>query len=212
MTMLNILIADDHAIVRQGLKQIIAEQTDMHVIAETSKGREVLALLSSQKCDLVILDVTMPDRNGLDVLKDIKLHYPAISVLMLSMHPEDQYALRAFRAGASGYIMKDSAPVELVNAIRKVIRGHKYMSESVADMVASEMTSPANKLPHELLSDREFEVLRFIASGKNLTEIGEILSLSVKTISTYRARILIKMNLKNNTDLIHYGIEHSLTT
>ncbi len=208
--MVRILIADDHAIVRQGLKQIIADQSDMQVAGEASNGIEVLEFLDAHKCDIVVLDVSMPGRNGIDVLKDIRRRHAELPVLILSMHPEDQYALRAIRAGASGYITKESAPVELVSAIRKVFRGRKYISESVADSMVGEITGESSKPPHELLSDREYEVFRMIASGKNLTDIAQTLSLSVKTISTYRGRILEKMHLKNNADLTHYAISNKL--
>ncbi len=208
--MVRILIADDHAIVRQGLKQIIADQSDMQVAGEASNGVEVLKFLDAHKCDIVVLDVSMPGRSGIEVLKDIKRRQPELPVLVLSMHPEDQYALRAIRAGASGYITKESAPVELVSAIRKVFRGRKYISESVADSMVGEITGGTSKAPHEQLSDREYEVFRMIASGKNLTDIAQTLSLSVKTISTYRGRILEKMHLKNNADLTHYAISNKL--
>ncbi|MBI5471725.1 MAG: response regulator transcription factor [Ignavibacteriae bacterium] len=208
--MIRILIADDHAIVRQGLKQVIADQNDMQLAGEASNGNEVLAFLEKHKVDVVVLDVTMPGRNGIEVLKDIHQRYPTLPVLVLSMHPEDQYALRALRAGASGYITKESAPTELVSAIRKVMRGRKYISESVADSMLGEISSERTKEPHELLSDREFEVLRMIASGKSLTEIAAELSLSIKTISTYRGRILDKMRLKNNAELTHYAISNKL--
>ena len=201
--MITVLIADDHAVVRQGLKQIIADQKDMVVGGEAKNGHEVIELLRQKEWDVVVLDITMPGRSGLDILKDIKSERPELPVLMLSMHPEDQYALRALRAGAAGYLTKESAPEELVVAIRRILRGKKYITESVADAMVDDIKGAVDKEPHDKLSDREFQVLTMIGSGKSLSDIAEELSLSVKTVSTYRTRLLEKMHLKNNAELVH---------
>jgi DNA-binding NarL/FixJ family response regulator len=208
--MINILIADDHAIVRQGLKQIIADQTDMRVGGEADNGLAALELLRKQHWDIAVIDISMPGRGGLDILKEMKSERPKLPVLVLSMHPEDQYALRALRAGAAGYITKESAPEELVTAIRKILSGRKYVSQSLAEKLADEVADNGGKPLHEQLSDRELQVLCLIASGKTVSDIGTELSLSVKTISTYRTRILEKMNMKTNADLMHYAISAKL--
>lgn len=208
--MINILIADDHAIVRRGLKQIIAEQKDMQVGGEADNGVAAIELLRRQNWDIAVIDISMPGRGGLDIVKEIKSQHPKLPVLVLSMHPEDQYALRALRAGAAGYITKESAPEELVIAIRKILSGRKYVSESLAEKLATEIGGDSRKPPHELLSDRELQVLSMIASGKTVSQIAKELSLSVKTISTYRARILEKMHMKNNAELTHYAIANKL--
>lgn len=207
--MIKIIIADDHAIVRKGLRQIVSEQPDMTVI-EARNGQEVLNKLKKTAVDIVILDISMPGRNGIDVLKEIKGRYPKLPVLMLSTYPEDQYAVRALKAGASGYLTKDTATDELVLAIRKTVAGGKYISSYVADKLVSELTGDADKLPHELLSDREYEVLCMIGSGKTVSQIAQELFLSVKTISTYRTRILEKTGLKNNAELTLYVVQHGL--
>lgn len=208
--MIRILVADDHAIVRRGLIQILAEHCDMSVVGEASDAAELFALARAQQWDIVVLDVSMPGRGGLEVLKELKTEFPARPVLILSVHPEDQYAVRALRAGAAGYLTKDSAPAELVNAIRKAMQGGKYVSPSLAEKLAFNLAPDPDRLPHEALSDREYQVLCAIASGKTVSEIAEEMSLSVKTISTYRTRLLEKMNLKNNAELTHYAIQHGL--
>ena len=208
--MIKILIADDHAVVRQGLIQIIDRETDMKIAGEASSAHEVLEKVQKQNWDVVVLDITMPGKSGLDALKEIKLEKPKLPVLVLSMHPEDQYATRVLKAGASGYMTKETAPEELVQAIRKIVNGGKYISPALAEKLAFDLGAPTDKDPHELLSDREYQVLCLIASGKPVSEIGKLLSLSVKTISTYRTRILEKMNLKNNAELIHYAIQNKL--
>ncbi len=208
--MIKVLIADDHAVVRSGLKQILAETPDIVVAGEATNGREVLEKLEKQHWDVLVLDITMPGRSGLEILKDIKLLKPELPVLVLSMHAEEQFATRTLKAGASGYLNKESAPEELVKAIRKVCAGGKYVSATQAERMVGELTGDAGKLPHELLSDREYEVLRLIASGKTPTQIASELSLSVKTVSTYRTRILEKMNLATNAQLTHYAIKGGL--
>lgn len=208
--MIKILIADDHAIVRKGLKQILAETPDMVVAGEAHNGQELLDKVRGHQWDVVVLDISMPGRGGLDILKQLKGERPKLPVLMLTIHPEDQYAVRVLRAGASGYLTKESAPDHLVEAIRKVARGGKYISPHLAEKLAFNLESLSEKPPHEALSDREFQVLRFIASGKTVKEIGEEFSLSVKTISTYRTRILEKMKMRNNAELTHYAIQQKL--
>jgi DNA-binding NarL/FixJ family response regulator len=208
--MIRILIADDHAIVRRGLKQIVAEEAGMTVAGEAQNAQEVLDLVRKQSWDVVVLDLAMPGRGGLEVLKEIKQEQAQLPILILSMHPEDQYAIRALKAGAAGYLTKESAPEELVKAIRKVLSGGKYVSTSLAEKLAQALEMDAQKLPHETLSDREYQVMCLIASGKAVGEIAEELSLSVKTISTYRARILEKMSLKNNAALTHYAVQQRL--
>jgi DNA-binding NarL/FixJ family response regulator len=205
-----ILIADDHPIVRTGLKQIIAEEPDIKIIGEATNGNEVLEFLMKNPCDLVLLDLAMPKRTGLEVLSEIRQIQPNIAILVLSIYPEDQYAVRALRAGASGYLTKASAPVELVKAMRKVLSGGKYISVSLAEILASEIDQHTPQQPHERLSDREYQVMLMLAAGKTVTEVGKDLNLSVKTISTYRARILEKMNIKNNAQLTFYAVENHL--
>ncbi len=208
--MINILIADDHAIVRKGLKQILAETQDMVVAGEACNGFEVMEKVRNNHYDVLLLDISMPGKSGLDILKELKMENPKLPVLVLSMYPEEQYAVRVLRAGASGYLTKESAPEELVVAMRKVARGKKYVSPSLAEKLAVDLEVDASKPPHETLSDREYQVLCMIASGKTVGEIAEKLSLSAKTISTYRARILEKMNMKNSAELTHYAIQNKL--
>jgi two-component system invasion response regulator UvrY len=208
--MIKIFIADDHAIVREGLKQIVAETTDMAVTDEADTGHEVLEKVSENDYDVVVLDITMPGLNGLDALKQLRSQRPDLPVLVLSIHPEEQYAVRVLKAGASGYLTKESAPDELISAIRKVSMGGKYVTPSLAEKLASDLVADGKKPLHETLSDREYQVLCMIASGKTVTEIAEELFLSEKTISTYRSRILEKMKMKTNAELIHYAIKHGL--
>jgi len=208
--MLKILIADDHPVFRRGLKQIIAETTDMVVAGEATNGWEVLSKVRTGDYDLVLLDISMPGKDGMDVLTQLKKERPALLILMVSMHPEEQYAVRALKAGASGYLTKESAPDELIVAIRKVSTGRKYVSSALAERLAALLQEDAEVLPHEALSSREYQVMCMIASGKKATEIAKELSLSVKTISTYRSRILEKMKMKNNAELTRYAINNRL--
>jgi len=208
--MIKILIADDHAVVREGLKQIISETPDMRVTDEADNGQEVLNKVSEQNYDVVLLDITMPGRSGLDVLKQIKSKKPKLPVLMLSVHPEEQYAIRTLKAGASGYLTKGSATDELIAAIRKISAGKKYVSSSLAEKLAFDLDMDYEKPRHEILSDREYQVMSMIASGKTVKEIADELSLSVQTISTYRSRILEKMKLKNNAEIIYYAVKQGL--
>lgn len=208
--MIKVCVVDDHAVVREGLKRIISENPGMAVTAEAGDGHEALRVIQSEPCDVVLLDVTMPNKSGLDVLKQLHLDRPKLPVLVLSMHAEDQYAVRVLRAGAAGYLTKESAPAKLVQAIRKVVRGGKYVSATLAEKLVYDLDSNSSKAPHEVLSDREYQVLCLIASGKTVTTIAEELALSVKTISTYRVRILEKLNMKNNAELTRYAIKEGL--
>lgn len=206
---MKILIADDHTVVRQGLRAILTEAFPKTSFGEATDTAQLLSLVKN-KWDVVIMDLSMPGGNGLDTLKQIKHADPQTPVLILSMHPEDQYAVRTLKAGASGYLSKASAPDELVNAINKVVRGGKYITPSIAEKLLMHLDSDGERPPHELLSDREYQVLCMIASGKEVGQIAQELVLSVKTVSTYRARILEKMNMKTNAELTHYAIENKL--
>ncbi len=207
---IRVLIADDHAIIRQGLKQILSDTEDLEVVAEADGGVKALQVLRNTQCDVVLMDVSMPDRNGIDTLKLVKKEFPRLPVLILSMHPEEQYAVRALRAGAAGYLSKQGAPEQLVTAIRQVAAGKKYVSAAVAEELANAIGEDVERPPHEKLSDREYQTLCMISSGKTLTQIAEQLNLSVKTVSVYRARLLEKMKLRNNAELTHYGLKHGL--
>lgn len=206
---MRILIADDHAVVRAGLKQIIADAFDAE-LDEATNGYEVLDKTWKDGYDVIVLDIAMPGKSGLDVLKELRAQKPRLPVLILSMYPEEQYAVRVLKAGASGYLTKESAPAELVTAIRKVSQGGKYVSGSLAERMAFGLEVGAEKAIHEQLSDREYQVFCMIASGKTLKDISEELALSVKTISTYRSRILEKMGMKSNAELTHYAIKNQL--
>ena len=208
--MIRMIIADDHPIVRAGMKQIISEASDMIVADEAGDGHQLLNKIRKENFDVVILDLTMPHMDGLDVLKQLRIEKPKLPVIILSIHPESQYALRVLKAGAAGYVTKTSAPDELINAIRKVCRGGKYISPSIAEKLAFQLDTNFKEMPHEMLSDREYQVMRMMASGKTVTEIAEKLALSVKTISTYRSRILEKMKMKNSAELMHYAIQNKL--
>jgi two-component system invasion response regulator UvrY len=208
--MIKILIADDHPIVRRGLKQILAEEPDLAVAGEAQSSQEVLDLVRKRDWNVVVLDITMPGRGGLEILREIKKERPKLPVLILSMHPEDQYGVRALKAGAAGYMTKESAPEKLVQAIRKIMKGGKYVSPTLAEKLVLDLEKDTPEAPHETLSDREHQVMCMIASGKTVSEIAKDLFLSVKTISTYRSRILKKMKMKNNAELTHYAMKHRL--
>ena len=209
--MINILIVDDHLIVREGLKRIINDTPDIKTVAEASSGMEAMNLIWKNKYDLILLDISMPGQNGLQTLKLIKKHDKTIPVLMLSMHSEEQYAMRSIKAGASGYMTKDTASSQLVTAIRKINKGRKFISSEVAELLTTDIFHNEEKEPHEHLSDREFEILKMIARGMTTKHIAEELSISPKTVSTYRRRILDKLNMRNNSDLIHYVIDYQLS-
>jgi two-component system invasion response regulator UvrY len=208
--MLKILLADDHAVVRQGVKQILAEAFAEATFGEAQNAHELLELVGSERWDIVVLDLAMPGGNGLEALKQIKHDHPQLPVLILSMYPEDQYAVRTIRAGAAGYLNKESVPEELVQAIRKVLHGGEYISASVADELVLHARHENDQPLYKHLSDREYQVLCLIASGKEVKEISTELSLSAKTISTYRARLLEKMNMKTNAELTYYAIQNGL--
>lgn len=210
-TPIRVLIADDHSVVRQGLKQILSETDDLVVAGEASNGVAVMQMVREGNWDVVLMDVSMPDRNGIDALKLIKKEYPRLPVLVLSMHPEEHYAVRALKAGAAGYLTKQGAPELLVSAIRQVAAGKKYVSAAVAEELANAILDDDDERPpHEKLSDREYQTLVMISSGKTISQIADELSLSVKTVSVYRARLLEKMKMKNNAELTHYGLKHGL--
>jgi DNA-binding NarL/FixJ family response regulator len=208
--MIRIFITDDHSLIREGFKKILNEEKDISIIGEAANSRDTMSFVLNNKLDILILDLNLPDKSGLDLLKELKAIKPEIKILILSMHPEDRFAMRVLKSGASGYVTKESAGGELVKAIRKVYNGGKYVSESLAEILAFEVQGNLDKPIHELLSDREFQVLQMIASGKTLAEISGTLSLAVTTVSTYRARILEKLNLHSNAELIHYAITKKL--
>lgn len=210
--MIRVLVADDHPLLRSGLKQAFAEEADVAVVGEAEDSDQVLRRIDEQEWDVVVLDIAMPGRGGLDALREIRKRRPTLPVLILSMHPEDQFAVRAIKAGASGYLSKSNASGEIVRAIRKVLTGKKYVSPSLAETLANALESDGDDLPHERLSDREFQVMCKIASGKTVSQIAVEISLSVKTVSTYRARVLEKMNMRTNSDLTRYAIQKGLVS
>lgn len=209
--MINTIICDDHKIVREGLSKIISNFPDINILADdVSSGEELLQRLRKVQPDIIVLDVSLPGRSGLEVLKQIKIFYPEIKVLVLSMYPEDQFAIRMLKAGASGYLHKDSAPDVLIEAIRTIHNGGEYLSPAITKLLYREMNNKSQGLPHNQLSDREYEVFLAIGEGKANNQIADQLSLSAKTISTYRSRILTKMNMDNNSDIIKYILLHNL--
>jgi len=208
--MLKVLVVDDHPVFRAGVKQIIAETNDISVGCEVSNGWDAVDAARSGRCDVMLLDISMPGKDGLDVLRDVKEERLSIPVLILSMHPEEQYAIQALKAGAAGYLTKESAADELVTAIRKVAAGGKHISASLAERLASYVQNAGDEAPHRILSSREYQVMLLIAAGKTPTEIAEKLSLSVKTISTYRVRILSKLDMKSNAELVRYAVKNKL--
>lgn len=208
--MIRVIIVDDHAVVRQGLGQILREAGDFEICGEAGNAGELFELPSVAQCDVLVLDLSMPGRGGLDILKQVRADLPHVRVLILSMHAEQQYAVRAVRAGAHGYLRKDAATEELVAALRQIAAGRRYITPEVAEQLSEALTTGEDRPPHERLSDREYHVLRRIAAGKTVGDIAEELSLSVKTISTYRARILEKMNMETNAALTHYMIANHL--
>jgi len=207
---MRILIAEDHPIFRAGLKEILTKQEDVEFVGEAEDGHKALELARKRRWDVVILDITMPGKGGLEVLQELRHERPKLPVLVLSAHPEDQLALRLLKAGAAGYLTKDKAPEVLLRAIRKVLQGGRYVSESLAEKAVSYLASETTRPLHETLSDREYQVIRMVAAGKTVKQIAQELFLSIRTISTYRARALEKMNLKSNAELIRYAMEHKL--
>jgi two-component system, NarL family, invasion response regulator UvrY len=208
--MIRILVADDHTVVRQGIKQILAGQEGMVVEDEAENGQEVLCKMTKKNYDLILLDISMPGRSGLEIMEEIKTMQPKLPVLILSMHPEEQYAVRMLRAGAAGYLTKASAPQELISAIQKVSKGGKYVTASLAEKLAFELDARTEKPCHERLSDREYQVMLMLASGQSVSEVAEELCLSAKTITTYRTRILEKMGMKKNAELTLYAVRNNL--
>jgi len=208
--MLRILIADDHAIIRKGLKQILLEEYPSAIIEEVKDAEEVIKKTINSEWDIIICDLSMPGRSGLDVVQQVKQNFPKLPVLILSIHPEEQYAIRVLKAGAAGYLSKDAATEELVIAVQRVLQGRKYISASIAEKMATELDHDSNKPPHEILSDREFDIFKMISAGKTVSEIAEQFSLSITTVSTYRARLLVKMNMKTNAELTRYALENKL--
>lgn len=209
--MIRILIADDYAVVRQGLKQILENGSQMRVVADAANGVEALAKIRKIPCDIVLLDIAMEGMSGIDALKQIRAFNPKLPVLILSSYPEDQYAVRLLKAGAAGYLNKESAPGLIIEAVRLVVGGKKYISQAVAEMLANQLGDTNTLLPHETLSDRESQIFLMLASAKTVTDISVSMALSVKTISTYRSRILKKMQLRNNSELMQYAFNQRLT-
>jgi DNA-binding NarL/FixJ family response regulator len=209
--MIRIMIVDDHAVVRSGIKHILSETSDIKVTAEAASGAEAIKLIAQKPVDMVLLDISMPEQSGLEMLKVFRTNYPAVQVLILTMHPEEQYAVRTLKNGASGYLTKDSAPSELITAIRKISSGGKYITASLAERLAGMLDISVERSQHEKLSDRELEVMLFVASGKSMTEIAYELNLSIKTVSTYKSRILEKMDLNGTADIIRYAIKNNLS-
>ena len=207
---MRILLVDDHTVVRRGLKQILADEFKQAAFGEAGSAQQALDLVGKEHWDIVVLDITMPGRSGLDVMREIRNSRPRLPVLVLSIHPENQFAVRVLTLGAAGYMTKESAAEELVGAVKKVLAGGRYVSTALAERLATNLSRDRVKPPQELLSDREFQVLRLIASGKIVSQIAAELALSVKTISTYRTRILEKMGLRNNAELMHYAMQHQL--
>jgi DNA-binding NarL/FixJ family response regulator len=208
--MIRILIADDHTLVREGLKQILQAAGDFQVGGEAANGMEVMALVRREDWDLVLLDMSMPGRSGIDLIKQLKDEKPRLRILVLTMHGEEQYAMRAFKAGAAGYLTKESAPVELACAVRKVAAGGVYVSLTMAEKLALNLNPGGDELPHQRLSDREFDVFQRLVAGQSVSDIADRLSLSVKTVSTHKTRILQKMEMQNQTELVRYAVKHNL--
>jgi two-component system invasion response regulator UvrY len=208
--MISILVADDHALIRKGLKLLLDDTPDIRVTGEAENGIQTINMVREHHFDLVLLDLSLPDKNGIEVLKQLKTEHPNIKIIVLSMYPENQYGVRALKAGAYGYLNKQSAPDVLTDAIRQVINGRKYICEVVAEQLLNNLIGESQELLHQTLSNREYQTLCLIASGKSLTDIAEIMSLSPKTISVYRGRMLDKMGFKNNAEAIHYAITHHL--
>lgn len=208
--MLRFLIADDHAILRAGIKQILLADFPSAIIEEVNDAEELIKRIRKEEWDMVISDLTMPGGSGLDALQQIQIEFPSLPVLILSMHPEEQFAPRLLKAGAAGYLNKEAVPTELPVAVRRILQGRKYITPAVAEKLAEDLNRNTDKLPHETLSNREFDIFQLLAAGKTVGEIAEILSLGVTTVSTHRSHILTKMNLKNNADLIKYAVNNGI--
>jgi len=208
--MIRVMVADDHPVVRRGLVQILSDASDVRVVGEAANAVELVGLLHREACDVVLLDISMPGKNGIEALKAIRTEFPQVRALILSSYPEDQFAVRALKAGAAGYLTKHTAPERLIEAVQRIAAGKRYITPEVAELLASNVDDGSDAPPHQLLSDREFQVLRLIASGKQLSEIADQLALSPKTVSVYRARLLEKMKLANNAELTRYAIKNGL--
>lgn len=208
--MINIFIADDHALIREGIKKILSTVSDINLVGETADANEISEQLKKVNCDILILDLSMPGKDGLDVLKEIKSFSPETKILIMTMFPEDQFAKRTLKAGASGYLTKEGAPDELITAIRRIASGRKYVSQNLAEKLAQDLEDNSDKPVQDLLSDREFQILKMIASGKSQTDIADELSISASTVNTYRSRILEKLNLQTTADLIHFAYHNKL--
>jgi len=208
--MIKILVVDDHALIRKGIKQLLEDNHDVQVAGEAESGIQAINMMRKNHFDLVLLDISLPDKHGMDVLKQLKSEQPDIKIIVLSMYPEDQYGVRTLKAGAMGYINKQSAPEKLVGAIRHVISGKKYISEALSEQLLNNLIGESQDLMHQSLSNREYQTLCLMSSGKSLTEIAEIMKLSPKTVSVYRARMLEKMGFRNNAEAVHYAIAHHL--
>lgn len=208
--MIRVLVADDHPVVRKGLVQILSDTEDIRVVGEAANAVELVGLMHREPCDVVLLDVSMPGKNGIEALKVIRQEFPQVKALVLSSYPEDQFGVRALKAGAAGYLTKHTAPERLIEAVQRIVTGKRYITPELAELLASNVDPARDVPPHQLLSDREFQVLRLIASGKQLAEIADELALSPKTVSVYRARLLEKMKLANNAELTRYAIKNGL--
>ncbi|MBI3901325.1 MAG: response regulator transcription factor [Nitrosomonadales bacterium] len=208
---INVLVVDDHSLIRKGLKQILDDTSDIRVTGEAETGQEAIRMAREHKYDIALLDITLPDKYGIDVLRQLRLQRPDMPVLILSMHPDEQYAMRSIKAGASGYMNKQSAPSQLVTAIRQVAGGKKYISGVLAEQLVNELSEPGKQdVSHQILSNREYQTLCLMASGKSLSEMADVMSLSAKTVSVYRARMLEKMGFRNNADAIRYAVNNHL--
>ncbi len=207
---MKVIIVDDHELIREGLKKVLIKNSDLEVVGEAGNSNELIGLLDQHDVDVVILDISMPGRSGLELIRDIKNLHPKVKTLVLSMHPEDRFAIRALKAGASGYLSKQSAAKELVNALRKIMSGGKYISPALAEQLALEIETPSDKPLHEKLSNREFEIMIKISLGKSVSEIAGDLALSVNTVTSYRARVMQKMNMRSNADIIRYALKNQL--
>jgi len=208
--MIRIMIADDHAIMRQGLAQILQMSGEMEIVASCTNGTDALNWLCNNDCDVALIDIAMPGMSGIDLLKQVRKEKPKLPVLILSAYPEDQYAVRLIKAGAAGYLNKECAPEDVVAAVQSVLNGKRYITPAVSEMLASEICMPSGKLPHETLSNREYQIFMLLASARTIAEIAGILKLSTKTVSTYRSRILEKMHLRNNAELMRYAVDNHL--
>lgn len=208
--MIKVFIVDDHAIVREGVKRIIADTTDMGVVDEAGNGLDAIGKIPGTECDVVLLDLNLPGADGFDVLRAIKAEKPSLPVIILSIYPEEDYAFRAYKEGASGYLTKESLPKDLIDAVRKVTSGRRYISDSLGERLMGEVVGPGRKPPHEYLSEREHQIFNMIVAGRSIKEMAAELSLASTTVSNYRARILEKMNMRTNVDLVRYAIDHHL--